>query len=176
MEVLDGQQLTLRGSISNSGIIDLDSSGDITTLLIDTTNVSLSGDGLIDLSDHSDNIITGVAASATLTNDDTITGSGLLGDGQLTLINDGTIDASGANAPLVLDTAGNAVLNDGTLEATGIAGLLIQNTTINGSGGGSINGDGGIVELQNDVIVGGTLEGSMTIGDAQAPSMVLNMS
>jgi len=166
VEVLDGQQLKLRGSISDSGNINLGSTGDITTLLIDTTNVSLRGGGSINLSDYSDNIITGVTASATLTNDDTITGSGLLGDGQLTLINDGTIDASGADALLLLDTAGNAVINDGTLDATGTAGLLIENTTINGSGGGSINGNGGAVELQGDVIVGGTLEGSITIGDS----------
>lgn len=165
VEVLDGQQLTLRGSIDDSGVINLDSSGDATTLWIDTTNASLSGGGSIKLSDLSNNIITGVTANATLTNDDTITGSGLVGDGQLTLINDGIIDASGVNTPLVLDTAGSAVTNDGTLEATGTAGLLIENTTINGSGGGVIDGNGGVVELLNDVIAGGTLEGSITLGD-----------
>jgi hypothetical protein len=159
--VLDGQQLTLRGSISNGGVINLDSSGDATTLLIDTTNVSLSGGSTIDLSDNSDNIITGVTANATLTNlDNTISGSGLLGDGQLTLINDGTIIASGDTAPLVINTQGNILINNGTLEATGTAGLVIQHTTVDSSAGGLINGNGGTVDLQNADLQGGTLETS----------------
>jgi hypothetical protein len=40
--------------------------------------------------------------------------AGQLGDGLLTLINEGTIDATGAHA-LVIDTGANVVLNSGTL-------------------------------------------------------------
>ena len=161
--LLDGQQLTLRGSIDNGGAIGLEASGDATTLLIDTTNVSLSGGGSVNLSDSSYNIITGVTANATLTNvDNTISGSGLLGDGQLTLINkpDGFIDATGDTNALVVDTAGQVLINDGTLKALGAAGLKIEDTTVNGSlgfVGDIIAYDGSLVDLESATILGGTL-------------------
>jgi hypothetical protein len=48
------------------------------------------------LSDSSQNFISGTDPSVTLTNiDNTISGAGHLGNGQLTLINEGTIDANG---------------------------------------------------------------------------------
>jgi hypothetical protein len=50
--------------------------------------------------------------------DNIIAGAGQLGEGQMTLVNGGTIDASGINA-LVLDTESNVISNSGTPEATG---------------------------------------------------------
>ena len=54
--------------------------------------------------------------------DNTISGAGQLGEGQMTLVNAGAIIATGTNA-LVIDTGANAVINSGTLEAVGSGGL-----------------------------------------------------
>ena len=108
--------------------------------------------------------------TATLTNvDDTIEGSGLLGNGQLTLVNDanGVIAATGDANALTVDTEGKVLVNDGTLKATGTAGLVIENTTVDGTGGGVIGKTNtGTVELQNATIVGGSLEGAIDTGSS----------
>ena len=78
------------------------------------------------LSDDGNNVIFGGAASATLNNvDNTISGAGQIGAGQMTLVNAGTIIADGSHS-LVIDTGDNAVANSGTLEATGSGGLAIE--------------------------------------------------
>ena len=90
--------------------------------------------------------------SVTLTNvDNTISGAGQLGAGQMTLVNDGTIVATGSNA-LIIDTGANAVINSGTLEAAGSGGLVIHADVENSgllwaNGGnltviGDVSGDG----------------------------------
>jgi hypothetical protein len=71
-----------------------DPSGHPTDLLIDGA-VTLDGHGQFAFDGASQSIITGTSAAATLTNvDNTISGSGQLGNGQLTLVNDasGVID------------------------------------------------------------------------------------
>src|SRR5262249_4493781 len=102
--------------------------------------------------------VSGTIPSVALTNvDNTIFGAGQLGAGQMTLVNDGTIVATGSN-PLIIDTGANVVTNIGTLEATGSGGLIVDsdvansgliwayggNITINGavtgSGSAMING------------------------------------
>jgi hypothetical protein len=86
--------------------------------------------------------------SAMLTNvDNTISGAGQLGGGQLTLVNQGTILANGSNA-LVIDTGTNAVGNSGTLEATGRGGLMIK-SNVNNTGtlwanGGNLTVEGAL--------------------------------
>ena len=57
--------------------------------------------------------------------DNTISGAGQIGEGQMMLVNEGTIDATGTNA-LTIDTGANAVVNSGTLEATGSGGLIVH--------------------------------------------------
>ena len=127
-------------------------------------STTFSGQGQINLTDNANNVITGAGAGAMLTNiDNTISGSGQLGGGQLTLVNDqlGTIDATGPDAPLIIDTQGNVVVNDGTLEATGLAVLVIADTTVDSSDGGTVSvaAAGGTVELQNSVLLGGKIDG-----------------
>ena len=61
------------------------------------------------LSDSAQNIISGTVPGVTFTNvDNTISGAGQLGDWQTTLVNDGTIIATGTHA-LVIDTGPNVV-------------------------------------------------------------------
>lgn len=105
------------------------------------------------LSDNSQNLVTGGGRSTLLSNvDNTISGAGQIGGGQLSLANKGVIDASGANA-LTIDTGGNAVANSGTLEATGSGGLTVNSAVANS---GLIWADGGNVVIAGAVSGGGS--------------------
>src|SRR5205807_5226986 len=115
MSVDDGAILPIGGTIDNTGTIALGSTGDETDLEILVRGATLQGGGTLTLSDNSANVVFGGDPSAMLTNvDNTISGAGQLGGGQLTLVNEGTILANGSNA-LVIDTGTNAVGNSGTL-------------------------------------------------------------
>ena len=75
--------------------------------------------------------IFGSDSSVTFTNvDNTISGGGQFGDGQMALVNEGTIIADGSNA-LVIDTGSNAIVNTGTLEALGLGGLVVHSDLVN---------------------------------------------
>jgi hypothetical protein len=91
----------------------------------------LKGGGHVNLSDDDHNIIAGTASNVTLDNvDNVISGAGQLGQGSLTLSNEGTIDATGSHA-LIIDTGSNVIANAGTLEATGSGGLVIDSAVAN---------------------------------------------
>src|SRR5205823_4019410 len=89
------------------------------------------------------------------------TGAGQLGAGQMTLVNQGTIDATGSN-PLVIDTGANAVQNSGTLEASGAGGLEIHSDIVNN---GLISANGGNVKVDGNVTGTGsaTISGNATL-------------
>ena len=121
------------------------------------------------LSDSSQNFISGTDPSVTLTNiDNTISGAGHLGNGQLTLINEGTIDANGTH-PLIVDTGANPITNSGTLEATGSGGLIIDSDVVNS---GTIWANEGNVAIHGDVSGHGsaTISGNATLEFAGADS------
>ena len=118
--------------------------------------VTLQGSGQVTLSDYAQNTITGAAPTAALTNvNDSISGSGQLGDGELTLDNEtkGVIDASGTNNQLVIDTGSGPFTNAGTIETTGAGGLVIENTTATNTGAIAAYGSGGLV-IDNSTING----------------------
>ncbi len=148
------------GTVNDTGAITLNSTGN-TTELIFNANTTLTGGGRLTLSDNSNNYLLGATASTSLTNlHATISGSGHLGSGAMTFVNQaaGVVNATGANA-LVLDTAGQTVTNAGLLEGSGTAGLTILSTTINGASGGLIQANtASAVNLQGADIVGGTLK------------------
>ena len=144
----DNALLPLAGAVNNSGTIELTSIGGQTRLQVLANGLTLEGGGHVDLSDGNGNIIVGTTPDATLTNvDNTISGAGQLGNGQLTLDNKGTIIASGGNA-LTIDTGANAVVNSGTLEAIGSGGLVIHSDIANSgvlwANGGNITIDGNV--------------------------------
>jgi autotransporter passenger strand-loop-strand repeat protein len=143
--VVDNSRLVLEGTIRDRlGTIFLDSTGDATDLLI-SGNVTLSGNGRVALSDDAHNAIFAANnAPATLTNGNVIFGAGQIGagDGNLALINQGTVDANTVNA-LVIDT-GNQVSNTRLLEATGAGGLMIDDALNNT---GTIEAQGGNVTI-----------------------------
>ena len=162
-------QLPLSGVINNTGTIALESSGSQTLLQLIQYGITLQGGGQVTLSDSDDNMIAGTLPSVTLTNvDNTISGAGQLGGGQLTLINEGTIVATGTHA-LVIDTGFNVVVNSGTLEATGPGGLIIESAVDNS---GLIWAHGGNVTINGAVTGDGTalLDGIATLEFAAAAS------
>ena len=65
------------------------------------------------MSNSANNIITG---GGTLTNGETIQGGGDIGDGNLTLVNNGTIDANQSTALIINPNGGTT--NTKTMEAT----------------------------------------------------------
>ncbi len=131
MTIGDGAVMPLSGTINNTGTIALNSTGDETDLQLIEHGVTLQGGGQIVLSDSDANVISGTSPGVTLNNEDnTISGAGQLGNGELTLTNAGTIDATGTHA-LTIDTGSNVIVNSGVLEASGSGGLLVESAVEN---------------------------------------------
>ncbi|WP_414927756.1 beta strand repeat-containing protein, partial [Pseudomonas sp. IT-P74] len=129
--IADGAIMPFGGSIDNSGTIALGSTGSGTDLEILFRGATLSGGGQVVLSDSAQNVIFGGSADTVLTNaDNTLSGAGQLGAGQMMLVNSGLILASGVNA-LVIDTGSSAVTNTGVLQASGSGGLVIESALLN---------------------------------------------
>jgi hypothetical protein len=160
IDILNNTALTLGSTVTNSGTIALQSTGNSTSLVIDISGAALQGGGQVTLSNNANNDIYGQAAADTLTNvDNTISGAGALGDGRLTFINGaaGVVNATSTTNALVINTGGPAVSNAGVLEAATGATLTIQDGIANT---GSIAANGGTVSVQG--MVSGA--GSATIG------------
>jgi hypothetical protein len=121
------------------------------------------------------NVIFGGSADTALINvDNTISGAGQLGAGQMTLVNAGTILANGDHA-LVIDTGTNVVTNSGTLEATGSGGLVIESALANT---GSLWADGGNITLHGDVTGAGSarISGTATLEFGAASDQHVNFA
>jgi VCBS repeat-containing protein len=158
MTLGDGSLLPLSGTVNNSGLISLNSTGDDTLLQVIQHGVTLQSGGQIVLSDNAANLISGTGPDVTLINvDNTISGAGKLGGGMLSLDNRGTIIATGTNA-LVIDTGGSVVVNSGMLEATGSGGLMVDGGLANS---GTLWANGGNIVVHGAV----TGEGDATIGN-----------
>jgi T1SS-143 domain-containing protein len=169
MTIGNGALLPLGGIINNAGTIALDSTGSETHLQLIQYGITLHGGGQLVLSDSGENFISGTLPSVTLTNvDNTISGAGQFGAGQMTLVNDGTIVATGLHA-LVIDTGENAVTNTGTLEATGSGGLIVNSDVANS---GLIWAHGGNITINGAVTGSGTamISGAATLGFGAASS------
>jgi hypothetical protein len=148
----DGAELTLLGTIDNSGTITLASTGDDTDLRIDE-GVSLQGGGKIVLADNGiaeGNEILSDASTDILTNvDDTISGAGSI---FATFVNDahGIVDASVTEDELLLDPS-NAITNAGTLEAATGDELDLASTVDNISGIIAAAGADSLVDIRSSV-------------------------
>ena len=168
MTIGDGAVMPLSGTINNTGTIALNSTGDETDLQLIEHGVTLEGGGKIVLSDSDANIISGTSSDVTLNNEDnTISGAGHLGNGELTLTNAGTIDATGIHA-LTIDTGSNWVFNSGVLEASGSGGLTVASSIANS---GVLWANGASLTVQGAVSGNGTatIDGSGTL-DFEASS------
>jgi hypothetical protein len=171
LSIADKASLTIQGAIANSGTISLAAATATTRLIVGKAGATLSGDGSVVLGANAFNTLTGATASATLTNvNNTISGSGLLGDGKLVLVNEaaGLIDQTGALA-LTIDTGSRTITNAGTIESTGAGGAFID-AAIKNTGlleadmgvlvlGGAVTGNG------SAVINAGTLQAGSTFNE-----------
>ncbi len=165
VDVNNGTSLTLQGTIDNDGTITLEAGTD-PALVIDGA-VTLEGSGTVILSGSADIIVGAGTGANTLDNQETIAGSGEIGNAGVTalaLTNIGTIDADVANGMLTIDTS-STVTNTGTLEATNGATLWIKDSVNNTGGIITALGSGATVQLSGAIdIAGGTLK----TGDARS--------
>src|SRR5271157_1072968 len=141
------QGLTMDGSggstISNAGNILLSGVGSNAFLTI-TANTMQQGVGTMTMSAGGGGTI--IEGGATLTNNSTIQGNGLIGNG-LTLVNQpsGTVNANVSGGTLYLSNG--PVTNAGLLEASGGGILQIGSETVNNAGGNITANSGSTVQL-----------------------------
>jgi adhesin HecA-like repeat protein len=92
-----------------------------------------------------------VGNGGTLTNtNNTIEGTGIIGNGSLLLINNALIDATPEGGTSTLTLNGGLITNTGTMEATA-GGLLLITTTVDNAGGNITTADAtSTVEFSGD--------------------------
>jgi hypothetical protein len=155
-----GRNLNVYGpTLSNDGNITMNSSGTANTFLTLQNNVTLSGAGTLtmNLSGTGHNEIGPFIDPETLTNQSTIEGAGIIGNGSLTLNNAGTINANSNGQTLILNGSGG-VTNTNLLEASSGGTLQFNAVTVNNAGGNITANSGSNVELTNNATIqGGTL-------------------
>jgi hypothetical protein len=149
------------GSYTKLGTVELNSTGNQTSLVTDGAKVTLSG-GTVTLSNSAANYIYGAATADTLTNQETISGAGHIGNGQMTLTNSGTIN-SDDSAGMTIQANGGAK-NTGTVEATSGSTLALTGMTVTNTGG-TISAAASQLQVTNATINGGavTLTGASTL-------------
>ena len=183
VEVSDGSDLTLGGTIVNSGTIQVDLVTGPATVFIAASGATLTGGGTVKMGGP-DAFFGSNGTPATLTNiNNTISGAGAIADANLTLVNSGTVNANNGAASLTINTGAHIITNAGTLEATSTGGLVIDSnvtnsktieavgtsatvtiaSTISNTATGLIlaSGTGAQVRLDGAIVSGGTLR---TIG------------
>jgi hypothetical protein len=151
---IDGTTITNLNNTGPLGGITLNSS----SLIIGSSAVSLTGGGIVELNGGTSNLIYGAASGDVLTNvNNTIQGSGNIGNNSMGLVNQGTIDANLTSASLKIQTS-SGVTNTGVIEATNGADLYLVSDTYNNANGTILSsGTNSTVVLQNITIDGGTL-------------------
>jgi hypothetical protein len=156
-DVVNQSSTTIVGTITNSGTIQLTSTGSNPELILGGFSVTLTGGGTVTLNNSGGNWIFGASASDVLTNvNNTIQGSGNIGMDKMGLVNQGTVDAN-QSTPLYIQTS-NGTTNTGTLEATNGANLILDGDTYaNTSGKLFASGTGSVVSIYGATIDGGTL-------------------
>jgi autotransporter-associated beta strand protein len=137
-------------------------------IVIGAAGAALAGGGRLELTDAATNLVLGVSATATLTNDDVIFGAGDLGDGQMTLDNGATGIIEGDDSvALTINTGTKTIINAGDIVA--VTALTIDSPVDNT---GELHADGGTLTAQgvvtgsgNVVISAGTAEFASSFND-----------
>ena len=159
--ILNNDAITASGTLTNAGVLALDSTGSATSLVISGT-VTLSGGGTVDLSDSPLHAIYGTGTLDNL--DNTIEGAGTIGNAEnpgFALTNSGLIDATGANALQIMpDGAAFTNTSTGVLEASGSGGLNLFGTGVNVPGvlmnDGELFANGGSIRILNGLVIEGS--------------------
>ncbi len=158
LNVQNNGEVNTSGTITNNGTINILANGNSTYLYTPSgDNTTLTGTGSVVLGSSGANY-TGIIETAggqTLTNDETISGSGTIEDG--TFINNKTVNANLSGDTLVIESL-TAGTNTGTMEATNGGTLALNGSTWTNTGGTISAATGSAVELYgNTSITGGTL-------------------
>lgn len=161
----------INGTITNNGVINLNSTGNTTQLYVTNANsatATLTGSGSIVLgTGAANNEITG-ASGTSLTIAQNVSGVGNIGAGVLTLTNSSTIDANisptVSTTALTIQPGSGGMTNTGTMEATNGGTLQLYSNAINNTGGtieavgaDSKNNASTVVLADGVSITGGTL-------------------
>ncbi len=171
--VSDGSQVSIAGTVHNTGSITLKGTGDQTALYAgngSTVVTTLTGGGAVTLSNtaHNGEDVFYGDNGATLDNvNNTISGEGQLGVGHaMAYINEAgaLVDADVSGQALTIALGGQTLTNKNVLEATG-GGILQFNSQIVNNAAGSISTDtanGSQIVLNNSTVQAGTLNGPVT--------------
>ncbi len=164
LQVANNTTLTASGSFTNYGTISLNSTSNYTNLIAASGGLTFTGGGSIILgSTGALSEIYGASGTTVITNaDNTITGYGNIGAGQLDLVNQGTIDANVSGLTLVLQPSGSGFTNTGTMEATAGGTLELVGGTFTNTGATLSAGNGSTLELNGPTINGGSLSSTGT--------------
>ncbi len=129
----NGAALTIEGVIVNSGTVTVNGTTAATSLTVGAAGVTLSGGGTIVISRFAGNRIDGGTTASALTNvDDKISGAGVIGDANLTLINGaGGIINGNLGAGLTIDTGANTIQNAGKIAAGAAGGATVKSAVHN---------------------------------------------
>jgi hypothetical protein len=130
LQLPDGSTTTLLGTNSNTSTIDLNSTGDATKLVAGGSSVTLNGTGKIILASNGEDVITGASASDILHSANTIEGPGNIGNGNMGLVNTGTIETvAHQTGETEIDASSAGFNNQGTVEAVASTTLDIDNAS-----------------------------------------------
>jgi hypothetical protein len=142
-------------SIINQGAISIGDGNGLGIQGPSGNSISLTGGGTITMSTPNTRIAGASGVPTALVNvDNTIQGQGAIGLGEISLVNQKTISASGGTLTIQPNTSG--VSNTGLIEAQSGSTLALIGTYTNT--GGTIEAlDGGTVSLDGGLISGGTL-------------------
>jgi fibronectin-binding autotransporter adhesin len=124
LNVLDSATTQISGTINNTGTINLDSAGNYTILYL-TGNATLAGTGAVVMGSGGPNFIDGVAG-AVLTNNSTIEGTGYIGNGHLTITNNGTFDSNVTGGTLAISPGSGGFTNYNGTTTTLTGGTYIS--------------------------------------------------
>jgi fibronectin-binding autotransporter adhesin len=165
LQIPNNNTLYMTGTVNNTGTLALMGVGNDTELAVDSATAVLQGSGTVTLSDSPNNYILAATTGNQLTIDQNISGpGGDIGNGELVLINNSTINATKSAGTNVLYLQPDVnFTNNGTLEATGGGTLVLYGGTFANSSGTITAGTGSTVNLEDSVdVVGGTLNGAGT--------------
>ncbi len=164
LTVVNTSILDLTGTITDNGTINLDSTGNGTQIQLSNA-VTLAGTGTLTLSNNANNEIFANNDTNTLTISSgfTVQGGGLLGDGDMGLVNGGIIDADVSTNLVIQPNASEPVTNQATGTMEGSGGTLVLQ-------GGTFTNDGTVQALNGGAVTyaasatdtndsGGTLTG-----------------
>ena len=142
----NNSDIHVTGTINNNGWIDIVSTGNQTDLELNSTNVTLTGGGIVTLSGSNAGINDDLAAAQTLTiGDQTIQGQGNIGRNASSFVNEaeGLIDANVDGGTLIIDAG--SFTNSGTLRASN-GGIL----ELRDAGSADFDNADGTIEALND--------------------------